>query len=485
MRIDRLVPCMLLVFVGCGSEQKFVQVDAKLDGPAGDGPEDPDGPTPDGPADGPAGDVVNLTNLTPIAGRVLRADFVTPLFFKPDGTAVAVTANYLGTVDNFEPIVVPLDGSGLIRTVNLDACGICDADHFAWTADGASLYAVGDLGTDGKTDVFKLDPTMANQTPVLAADATTGGTGGDINTVFAVDAGGGVSRIWAVGDWLTDGARVAGGFASDATLPFNTATPPTFVVPGGGRELFDGTGSTVNVFDARGTKVAFVSDITQNNRFDLYIANADGSSPVLLVTGQTNVEITSVSISPDGTKVGYIMDSTANNNGFDLHVVPAAGGVSTQLSPLRVAQATTQDVFFQFEWSADSKFIAFSADLETDGVDSGYVVDTTQAVPVAVVILPAADIGTQTSGAQGTRGKLLFDSANNIYFRARTVTGDDNFKLFKSTPTGTKVTIDLPPRTDATTPDVGAFGISPDGTKLVFSSDSPTVDTYNLFLQAL
>lgn len=479
MRFVHLLPCMLLA-AACAREGSGVRPDAggpRPDGPGSDGA-DPDGPNPDGPS----GAATNLTNLTPIAGRVVRSDFVTPLFFAPDGSAVAVKANYVAAIDNFEPIVVPLAGTGLIRTVNLDACGNCDAEHFAWTADGAALYAVGDFVTDTNAEVFKLDPAAAAQTPVLAAGVAANG---DINTVFAVDAGGGVSRIWAMGDWLTDGKREAGGFASDATLPFNTATPPTFVVPGGANELFDGSGSTVNVFDARGTKVAFVSDLTVAGRFDLYIANADGSSPVLLVTGATGIEISSISISPDGTKVAFLMDSVAVDGGSDLHVVPAAGGASKQVSPLRVAQGAAQDVFFQFEWSANSKFVAFSADLTTDGVDEGWVVDTDEAVPVAVQVLAAADIGSQSSGAQGIRGKLLFDADHNVYFRARTVTGDDNFKLFKATTAGVRTEIALPARGDASTPDVGAFGITPDGSKLVFSSDSPTVDTYNLFLQAL
>jgi hypothetical protein len=485
MRFVHLLPCMLFAVVGCAREGSGIRPDAG--GPRPDGPIPSDSPDSDGPADGPAGAATNITNLTAGDGTpVLRADFVTPLFFNPDGSAVAVKANYVSTVDNFEPIVVPLDGSGIVRTVNLDACANCDAEHFAWTADGTSLYAVGDFAVNNRVDVFKIDPTMAAQTPTLAAESTTGGTGGDINTVFAVDAGGGVSRIWAMGDWLTDGKREAGGFASNATLPFNTATPPTFVVPGGANELFDANpGSTVNVFDARGSKIAFVSDLTQPNRFDLYIANADGSSPTILVTGAAALDISSISISPDGTKVAYLMDSVTAIGGFDLHVVPAAGGTSKQLSPIRVAQGGTQGVFFQFEWSADSKFIGFSADLTTDGVDEVLVVDTTEAVPAPVTVLAAADIGAQASGAQGIRGKVQFDAANNLYFRARTVAGDDNFKLFKSTTTGTRTEIALPARGDASTPDVGAFGVTPDGSKIVFSSDSPTVDTYNLFLQSL
>jgi len=299
---------------------------------------------------------------------------------------------------------------------------------------------------------------------------------------------GAASRVWAVGDWLTDNRREAGAFASDATLPFSTATPPPIVVPGGAvPELFDGTGATANVFDARGTKIAFVADLTVDDRFDLYVANADGTSPTLLVTGQTGIEITSVALSPDGSKVGFLMDGPVDN-GFDLHVVATAGGAPVKLSPDRPVGSLNQDlqdVFFQFEWSADSKFIAFSADLTENGFDQGYVVDTTAATPVAVELLTRAEIATQATGAQGIRGRLPLDSANNIYFRARITAGSSQFVLFKSDPAGVKTQVALPARGDASAPDIGAFGITPDGTKLVFSADAPTLGTFNLFQQAV
>jgi hypothetical protein len=436
-----------------------------------------DGADNDAPDDGASGAPVDLTNLTPGAGT-LRAEFNTPLAFSPDGTKVAVVANFTGTRD--EPYVVKVDGSGFIRLVDLTACGTCDASVLKWTADGVTLFASGDMASNAETEAFKLDPTAVDQTPVLAADASASG---DVVNLFVVDAGGGVSRVWAVGDWLTNNKTQAGGFASDATLPFSSGTQPTFVVPAGANEIFDGTGSTANEFDARGGKVAFVSDLTIPNRQDLYVANADGSSPTLLVTGVTGTTISSVSLSPDGTKVAYLQDSLALAGGFDLFVT-TTGAVSlpTQLSPTRASASAALDVFSVFEWSADSKLIGFSADFTEDGFDQAYVVDTTQVAPAAVELLPRSEI-MATAGTRGVRGKLQFDADNNIFFRARVTDGD--FTFFKATPAGTKTTFALPARGDATTPDIGAFGTSPDGHTLVFSADSPTLGAYNLFAQAI
>ena len=119
------------------------------------------------------------------------------------------------------------------------------------------------------------------------------------------------SKIWAVGDFLTDGSLVAGRFLSTDTLPFNTATPPGTIVPGGTAVLGSGTGFTQFVFDvsADGTKTAFVADLTTAGTFDLYVADADGANATILVPGVANVEITSILFSPDGTKIAYTADT--------------------------------------------------------------------------------------------------------------------------------------------------------------------------------
>lgn len=478
MRIVSLVACVAVL--GCGDNRK------------GPNNNQPDAKTVDGrdidmPIDMPQVGPVNLTNLTVQTGITLRADFVTPLFFSPDGTKVAAVANYSATValpTRDEPHVVALDGSGVTRTVAIDAaCGACDAVTLAWSADSASLFALGDLVVNNDTDTFKLDPAAASQVPTVATDAPTNG---DAVNLFAV-ADGAATRVWVVGDWLTDNTRQAGAFAGDATLPFSTANPPPIIASG---SLFAGTGSTANVFDARGNKIAYVGDPNVTGRFDLIVAGADGANPVTLVQGQANVEITAVALSPDGSKVAFTMDSVAINNGFDLYVVTTDGaGTPARLSPDRAVGSPApdqQDVFFTFEWSRDSKFIAFSADMTENGFDQGYVVDTTAATPAAIEVLARADIAAQASGAQGIRGRLLFDAQNNIYFRARVSTDNNSqFKFFKAAPDGTRSELTLPQRGDASVPDIGAFGIAPDGTTLVFSSDTPDATAFNLYRQSL
>ena len=79
---------------------------------------------------------------------------------------------------------------------------------------------------------------------------------------------------------------------------------------------------------------------------------------------------------------------------------------------------------------------------------------------------------------------MLFDASNTAYFRARIDAASTQFQLFKATAAGagSRTSITLPPRTDATAPDLGTFGISPDGTTLVFAADAPTATRYDFYI---
>ncbi|MEJ7604049.1 MAG: hypothetical protein WKG01_39580 [Kofleriaceae bacterium] len=297
---------------------------------------------------------------------------------------------------------------------------------------------------------------------------------------------GSAGRVWVVGDFLTDNTRQVGSFSPDATLPISAAMPPPAVFPASGRV------SSNSEFQAHtnGTKIAYVADATVAGRFDLYVAAADGSNPVLVVEGATPlpppapaplIDITAVVLSPDGSKVAFTRDSLVNN-GYDLWLAPTTAAAVPVMVSARTGLDDSQDVFLtSFTWSADSKYLGFAGDTGTSGKNQPFVVDTTLPVPVGVAFLPVGDI---TGTGTGVNGAVVFDAQNNVYFRAA-VTGPD-FELFTApaadpTPAA-RVKITLPGRTDATVPDVDYFGITPDGTKLVYSADAPVADAYNLYV---
>src|SRR5688572_22416723 len=101
------------------------------------------------------------------------------------------------------------------------------------------------------------------------------------------------SRVWILGELLVDQEDMAGGFTHGmGTLPFGPGNEPPIRI------------ANVAAFDARGAKIAYVSDSTVAARFDLHVANADNTNPIVVIRGGVaNVEISSVSLSPDGTRV--------------------------------------------------------------------------------------------------------------------------------------------------------------------------------------
>lgn len=350
------------------------------------------------------------------------------------------------------------------------------------------LFAISLLVACGDDGNVKPDAGPRIDAPVNTVDAAVDGAPDiDAPPDAPVTPPGG-SRVYAVGDIQTDNVRIVAGFDDDATLPIDPMAPP-IKIPAMGTELFDGAGSTQFVFDVRNGRTVYVADSTVAGRFDLYAADASGGSPLLLVTGQMGIEITSVAVSPDGTKVAFTMDSLLVNGGYDLYMVSTTNPQTpVRLSPDRPIGNldATIDVFTQYTWSSDSKYLSFSADLTESGYDQAYVVDTTAATPAAVSLLNRDEIATQMMGAQGVRGNILFDSENNLYFRARIQTGSAQFQLFKATVAGaaSRTVLALPARGDQSVPDVGAFGITPDGTKIVFSADAPTAGRYDFYASA-
>jgi Tol biopolymer transport system component len=284
------------------------------------------------------------------------------------------------------------------------------------------------------------------------------------------------SRVWAVGDFVTNNTLQAGWFTDGDALP---ATPTT--IPAAPAVLASGTGYTSLVFDATATKTAYVADVTTAGTFDLYVANADGSNPTLLVPGAANVEIASIALSPDGTKVAYTMDSATYNNAYDVWVVNTTGTpVPLLVSPTRPLTAPAPANLSAFTgsltWSSDSKWVAFSGDFTTDGHSQAYEVDTTAATPMAVAMLADTDLSGTNSGV---RGAILFDANDKAYFRAG-LTDNVTFTFFQWDG-NQKTTLALPPRGDNSTPNVGSFAISPDGTTIVFAADAPTATAYDLY----
>lgn len=288
------------------------------------------------------------------------------------------------------------------------------------------------------------------------------------------------SRVWGVGDPITDQTNIAASFVDGDTLPFGPTNPPSVIVPAGGHTIQKNTNFAL---DTNGQKIAFIADATTAGQFDLLVADADGGNPVTLVQG-VGFTIQSVALSPDGTKVAYTADSAAIVGGFDLYVVDTTGtGTPVRVSPDRAAGLMTpanSDVLTPVTWSSDSKLLGFVADLNVDGAKQAYAVDTTQATPTAVELISATDVGT----GGGVSGALSFDDQDRVFFSARLTDATQQFQLFKINSDGTGKQVNpsfVPMRGDGTAPDIGTVAISPDGKTIVFGADAPTATAYDLY----
>jgi Tol biopolymer transport system component len=107
-----------------------------------------------------------------------------PLKWRQDGQSIAFLADY-GEDGKTEPYVLPVTGGGQVRLADFgNAAEEQDANSIAWSPAGDVLFMAADVVVNNDTELFRLDPAMADQEPALAIDAPPGG---DMNSVRASD----------------------------------------------------------------------------------------------------------------------------------------------------------------------------------------------------------------------------------------------------------------------------------------------------------
>jgi len=99
-----------------------------------------------------------------------------PLKWSADGQKIAFLADYR-TEGRYEPYVVPVAGGGQVHLANVgDTPGDNkDADSICWTPSGDAVFMVADLEIGNDSDLFRLDPATADQTPAIAIAAPPSG----------------------------------------------------------------------------------------------------------------------------------------------------------------------------------------------------------------------------------------------------------------------------------------------------------------------
>lgn len=244
------------------------------------------------------------------------------------------------------------------------------------------------------------------------------------------------------------------------------------------------TAKQVAAFDvlANGTKVVVAADLTVTGRFDLVVANADGSGAVVLATMPATGGVTDIAISPDGTKVAYLADAETDG-AYDVYVVPVAGGSPpVRVSPARAAAVDTLDAQ-SFAWSRDSVYLAIAGDFTVDKKNELYVVDTSVAVPAPVPALPESALPAPAgSGSNGVSTGLrpIWTDGGKVCVKANlTDVAPATFRFYCAAANGTGFA--TPANFPAAPAQIGSYGISPDGATIAFSADSMTAAAYEIY----
>lgn len=295
----------------------------------------------------------------------------------------------------------------------------------------------------------------------------------DVAIDAPVDAPAGpASRIWIDGDYITDGATIAGSFSDRDALP---VMPPALASSLGTACQFPN-----QRFDATATKITFPANPSDPTQAALYVADADGLNATQLVATQTGVTVACVALSPDSTKVAFSMNSAARSDLWDVYVVDTTGtGAPVRVSPDYMVTGTPTLAWAnQLTWSADSRYVGFTGDF-IDGGIGAYIADTASlASPTTAAMFSNAEL----QSTNDVRSKIVFDANDHPYAMSTVTAPAYHRSIYTSGPDAqNRVELARPLRGDGTTSWAVAPDMSPDGHTIVFVADAPIQNTYEVY----
>jgi Tol biopolymer transport system component len=322
----------------------------------------------------------------------------------------------------------------------------------------------GGVRLDGSADTTTALPDSAPPDS-SGADASVDAFVKDSSVDAPIDTGvdaGPTTRLFFLGDYAVNNTAGLG----RALVPLGASVPLSGVIA---------AKASAFAVTPDGTKVVFASDATVAGRFDLWIANADGTAAAARVAlPNATGAVTDLAISPNGTSIAYIADAEVEGES-NVYVVTLAGATPPVLMSPRTVAGDTLDAQ-SIGWSRDSVYLAMSGDFTVDKKNELYVVDTTSAVPVPVVVLAEsslpAPVGTGTIGISTALSPIWTDGAK-VCVKADIVGTPATFRFFCANADGSAFA--TPASFPALPAQLGSYGISPDGATLAFTADSAAV----------
>ena len=268
-----------------------------------------------------------------------------------------------------------------------------------------------------------------------------------------------------------------------AAVPVGVAPAEPFVVlPAGDTgtlATFQSVNSGAYDISSNGRRVALPADIDSAGRYDLWAGNVDGTELVRLFTASGFTQVSKVRFSPNGARIAFTAD-------IDLNGVFAAYVVSSTVpdaTPLRVSPVDGTDDVDDVVWSSDSRFIMVTGDFTEASRFELYVTDVTAANPAPVRLVSRADIHTTNMATAGVLQPIQARDGQ-VLFKGR-IQADNAVRLHRVPLAGGAITV-LPqseiPRVGGGTgiADYGSVGLSPDGNQIAFGADE-TPGVYDLW----
>jgi len=287
-----------------------------------------------------------------------------------------------------------------------------------------------------------------------------------------------VTSVWVFGDFLSNNLAQLGRFVHETATPPLTLTP----IPATGGLNNDDFPIPFSI-SADDATLAYSASSTVPNRFDLYVANADGSNAVVVYQAPLMVTITDVALSPDKTKIAFRASGELPMM-FDVYVATAtAGATPVKVSPDRTVPNVNLSASHFLVWSPDSRHLLFGGDFHVDKEVELWSADTATVQPTATPLLTDAQIEVTTDPRGVLEPFAAFTAGGKVVFQARI--GTDGFRhLYEVDPGGTGFRV-LPgstiTRTDNSPSESRTFGLSPDRATIAFGADGILAGAFEIY----
>ena len=223
------------------------------------------------------------------------------------------------------------------------------------------------------------------------------------------------------------------------------------------------------VLSPDGHYVAFTADATDDGINDVYVAPVDGSTAAfkissvgfVIVPGKTFVSASSLQWAPDSSRIAWRGDFRADDV-TELFTATPAGSQQTVNGPIVDMNG---DVSFRYSWSPDSTRLAYIADQDTDTVSELYT-----AFPDGTGRLKVS--GPMVAGGNVRAFKWAPDSSRLAYTSDEDL--DEEFELFTADPAvaNSAIRVSLNPIPSNPNADVVFnFLWAPDSSRIAYTHD--------------